>query len=310
MFRPLITARDVLVDPLALAELFLLANISFLAVDVAVAHSTDAFEQRAEWVPVAFSLLAAVTLLIATILAGSLRPPLSPWANHPNRAIGRRQRVAWGLGLIVGFLAVGVGLAGLIFHLQSGFFQQQTLRNLVYAAPFAAPLSYAGLGLLAILNRTVPSRTIEWARWAIFLALGGFLGNFVLSLTDHAQNGFFDSREWIAVIAASFAVGGLLAALFDYHNRAYLWLCQCLMLVEIMVGFLGWYYHITAILRSPMSNLWDKILYGAPVFAPLLFANLAVLGMLGLWGLLRLGTTEQPGNLADEEAHSNTWPAR
>jgi hypothetical protein len=36
-----------------------------------------------------------------------------------------------------------------------------------------------------------------------------------------------------------------------------------------------------------MSGLWDKILYSAPVFAPLLFANLAVLGVLGLWGLLR-----------------------
>jgi hypothetical protein len=192
------------------------------------------------------------------------------------------------MGMIVGFLALGVGLAGLIFHLQSGFFQQQTLRNLVYAAPFAAPLSYAGLGLLAILNRTVPSRTIEWARWVIFLALGGFLGNFVLSLMDHAQNGFFDSREWVAVIAAAFGVGGLLAALVDYGNRAYLWLCQCLMLVEIVVGFLGWHYHIMAILRSPMSSLWDKLLYSAPVFAPLLFANLAILGMLGLWGLLRL----------------------
>ena len=43
------------------------------------------------------------------------------------------------------------------------------MRNLVYAAPFAAPLSYAGLGLLAILNRTVPARTVEWARWVVFL---------------------------------------------------------------------------------------------------------------------------------------------
>ena len=143
----------------------------------------------------------------------------------------------------------------------------------------------------------------------IFLALGGFLGNFVLSLTDHAQNGFFDSREWIAVIAAAFAVGGLLAALVDYGNRAYLWLCQCLMLVEIVVGFLGWYYHIRAILRSPMSSLWDKLLYSAPVFAPLLFANLAILGMLGLWGLLRLGTTGQPENLGDEAARPDTLPA-
>ena len=299
MPRLLATARDVLWDPLALAELFLVGNISFLAVDVAIAHAVNGFAHPAEWVPVAFSLLAAVTLLAAALLAGSVRPPLPPWAKHPRRAVGLRRRIAWALGAGRGLLAVGVGVAGLIFHLQSGFFQQQTLRNLVYAAPFAAPLSYAGLGLLAILNRTVPSRTTEWARWVVFLALGGFLGNFVLSLTDHAQNGFFDGREWIAVVAAAFAVGGLLAALVDYCKRPYLWLCLGLMLVEIVVGLLGWYYHIRAILRSPMSDPWDKLLYSAPVFAPLLFANLAILGMLGLWGLLRQGAAEAGGSNDD-----------
>ena len=134
----------------------------------------------------------------------------------------------------------------------------------------------------------------------VFLALGGFLGNFVLSLTDHAQNGFFDGREWIAVVAAAFAVGGLLAALFDYGNRPYLWLCLCMMLVEIIVGLLGWYYHIRAILRSPMNDVWDKILYSAPVFAPLLFANLAILAVLGLWAMLYPGKTDQQELFGDE----------
>jgi hypothetical protein len=148
-------------------------------------------------------------------------------------------------------------------------------------------LAYAGLGLLAILNRTVPAQTEAWARWVVFLALGGFLGNFLLTLTDHAQNGFFDGREWIAVAAAAFAVGALLAAVLDYRNRPFLGLCLLVMVAEIAVGLLGWYYHLSAILRSPMTGLWDKILYSAPVFAPLLFADLAVLGVLGLWGLLR-----------------------
>jgi hypothetical protein len=78
MSRLLNTARDVLVDPSAMTELFLLANIAFLAVDVAIAHSVNGFALRAEWVPVAFSLLGAATLLLAMILAGSVRPPLPP----------------------------------------------------------------------------------------------------------------------------------------------------------------------------------------------------------------------------------------
>jgi hypothetical protein len=291
MRRLLTTARRFLFDPLALAELFLIGNVSFQAVDVAVAHAVNAFAYPVEWLPVIFSPLAAGTLMMAAILAGQIRPPLPPRASDPGRAVGARQRIAWALGLAVGGAGVAIGLAGLIYHLESSFFQQQTLRNLVYAAPFAAPLSYAGLGLLAILNRTVPAHSTEWARWVVFLALGGFLGNFVLSLADHAQNGFFDGREWIAVAAAAFAVGGLLAAVIDYRNRPFLWLCQGLMLIEIAVGLLGWLYHVGAILRSPMSGVWDKVLYSAPLFAPLLFADLAVLGILGLWALLRRETT-------------------
>ena len=48
-----------------------------------------------------------------------------------------------------------VGVAGLVLHLDSHFFAEQTIKNLVYTAPFAAPLVYAGVGLLLILNRMV-----------------------------------------------------------------------------------------------------------------------------------------------------------
>ncbi len=43
-----------------------------------------------------------------------------------------------------------VEVVGMLFHLNDTFFREQTLHNLVYTAPFIAPLSYAGLGLLII----------------------------------------------------------------------------------------------------------------------------------------------------------------
>jgi len=43
---------------------------------------------------------------------------------------------------------------------------------------------------------------MEWPLWAIFLALGGFVGNFTFSVTDHAQNGFYHSSEWIPVCSS------------------------------------------------------------------------------------------------------------
>jgi hypothetical protein len=83
-----------------------------------------------------------------------------------------------------------------VLHLDSRFFDERTIRSLTYAAPFAAPLAFTGLGLLLILNRLVAADSAEWAHWVLLLALGGFIGNFVFSLTDHAQNGFFNPVEW------------------------------------------------------------------------------------------------------------------
>ena len=50
-------------------------------------------------------------------------------------------------------------------------------------SPFAAPLAYTGLGLLLIANRLVDPQSPEWAYWILLLALSGFIGNFVFSLT-------------------------------------------------------------------------------------------------------------------------------
>ena len=51
-------------------------------------------------------------------------------------------------GLVVGYASIAVGLAGVAYYLNSQFFSQWTIRSLVYTAPFAAPVAYAGLGFL------------------------------------------------------------------------------------------------------------------------------------------------------------------
>ncbi len=266
-------------DPLAWAELFALSNIAFLAVDVGIAHAVNAFAHPAEYVPVAFSLAAPVVLVLAMVLGG-LRPSIG------REATGRR-RSSRALGLAVGWSSIAVGVAGALLHLDSAFFAQQTLRNLVYTAPFAAPLAYTGLGLLLLLNRMVDSRTLDWSRWVIALALGGFVGNFVLTLADHAQNGFFHPTEWIGVAASAWAVSSLGALLVVPDNRPLRRLVAGIVAVQVGVGLLGTYLHITANLGAPAGSLWDSFLYGAPLFAPLLFADLAVLAAIGIWGLAR-----------------------
>jgi hypothetical protein len=264
-------------DPLAWVELFVVSNIAFLAVDISLAHAVNSFANPAEWVPLAFSVVAPFVLL-GGMAMGGIRPDPSPHA-------AGRARAARSIGLAVGWLSVGVGIAGFLLHLDSAFFEVQTLKNLVYTAPFAAPLAYAGLGLLLILDRMTDARTIEWARWVVLLAMGGFAGNFVLTLADHAQNGFFRGSEWVGVVASAWAVSSLLAVLVVYDNRPLLGLAATVILAQFAVGLLGFFLHIAADLRAESGGLWQRVVYGAPLFAPLLFADLGLLALIALWAV-------------------------
>lgn len=251
-------------QPRFLVEIFIIGNLAFLTADVYIAHAVNAFERPEEWIPIGFSAIAPLLLIAALFL---------------------RNRFGRFLGFAVGWASLVIGIAGLVFHLQSHFFEEQTIRNLVYTAPFVAPLAYAGLGLLLILDRMVDAESIEWAQWVVFLALGGFAGNFVLSLTDHAQNGFFNRLEWVPVVSAALAVGFLLMLVLrplelQLHRAAW-WI----LMLQFVVGVAGFTLHLYSDLGRTGRNLWEKFLYGAPAFAPLLFANLAVLAAIGIWAM-------------------------
>src|SRR5262249_18616061 len=198
-----------------------LFNFAGLVADIFLAHSTNQFRERSEYVPLFFSAAAAVVLGVAA----ALRPA---------------RPVTWRIvGHIVGWLAIAVGLAGVILHLDSQFFYARTIRSLTYAAPFAAPLAYAGLGLLLIANRLVDPGTIEWALWVLLLTLGGFIGNFVFSLTDHAQNGFFNPLEWVPVASSAFAIGFLIVPFVVGVDRSFLKLTAVVLGVQGVVGLAG-----------------------------------------------------------------------
>jgi hypothetical protein len=64
-------------------------------------------------------------------------------------------------------------------------------------------------------------------------------------------------------------------------------LALAVMAAQVLVGLLGFGLHIAADLKAPAASLWDRLLYGAPLFAPLLFADLALLATLALWALAR-----------------------
>jgi hypothetical protein len=256
--------RAALRDRQWLVELFAVANFAGLAGDIFLAHSTNDFRRTSEYVPLYFSIGAAGLIGAALLLRG--RAP----------SFGRR------VGHLVGWLAIAVGLAGVVLHLDSQFFYERTIRSLTYAAPFAAPLAYTGLGLLLIANRLVAPHTREWAQWVLLLALGGFAGNFVFSLTDHAQNGFFQWAEWVPVVSSAIAIGCLAAPFAVEVTSAYLRLCGFVLVAQVLVGLAGSTLHVIADLGQPAPALFDKILHGAPPMAPLLFVNLSLLAAIAL----------------------------
>lgn len=248
-------------------EAFAILNTGFLAFDIYIAHSVNQFRNRAEYIPLLFSATAPLFLIFALTQR-------------------KRRRILWKiLGHLVGWSAIVVGLTGMILHLGSSFFYERTIRSLTYAAPFAAPLAYTGLGFLLVLNRMVDSESVEWARWVLLFTVGGFVGNFVFSLTDHAQNGFFFAVEWVPVWASAVAIGFLCVPLLMRVSRTFINLSAAVLILEAGVGLWGFVLHTMHNLRGPSVDALNNFIYGAPPMAPLLFPNLMVLGMIGLWQL-------------------------
>jgi hypothetical protein len=250
-------------------ELFVLFNFLALGFDIFLAHSENQFRRHAEYFPVYFAGAAAVLLSVSLVA----------------KEIWHREAVWRDLGYLVGWVSIVTGLAGVIYHLDSQFFYERTLRSLTYAAPFAAPLALTGIGLLLIMNRMVEPGSRPWAEWVILLSAGGFFGNFVLSLSDHAANGFFRPIEWLPVVTSAFAVSFLLVPFLVPVTRRYLGLCALVLLVEAGVGVMGFGLHNLANLSEPSASVFENFIAGAPPMAPLLFPNLALLGWMGLWSL-------------------------
>jgi hypothetical protein len=199
-------------------------------------------------------------------------------------AWGNRRRVSRVAATCVGAAAIAVGVTGMILHLQRAFFLEQTLGDLVYSAPFLAPLAYVGVGLLLVLVRLEGARSPVFGWWVILLALGGFLGNLGMSLLDHAQNGLFRWAEWIPVASAAFGVSFLVVTLVQ-REPAFVRITYGVLAVQVIVGLVGFVLHGIADLGRSGLAFGQRFLFGAPAFAPVLFADLAVLAALGLWAL-------------------------
>lgn len=281
--------RSLWTDGSFLLEAFVAANLLFLVVDVRLAHAFNDFAHATEWIPIGYAAPAGLAVILGLVL-GVRRGERRGWLHGFGRAAG----------LAAGWAGVLVGTVGLVLHLEGHFFRVLTLRGLVYSAPFVAPLSFAGLGFLLLMNRMVDPDDGRWSGWVLLLALGGFTGNFLLSLIDHAQNGFFFAIEWVPVAAAAVATGYLAVLFVREPEEGYLRLGYWVMGLQAAVGIVGFALHGARLLEaSGTSPLAERVVHGAPLFAPLLFVDLAALAVLGLRDLRGKRTRAGAGDRGD-----------
>jgi len=64
-------------------------------------------------------------------------------------------------------------------------------------------------------------------------------------------------------------------------------ICIVITLAQGLVGLLGFYYHVVADWHGEAASLFGSLVNGAPVLAPLLFADLMLLSLLGLTVFLK-----------------------
>jgi hypothetical protein len=184
--------------------------------------------------------------------------------------------------------------------------------NIVMGPPIFAPLLFgvsAYLGLIAsylhpeeappIIDITPGRRRGFWAHlfgsrptWTAELREGRFQKHLAVAtilsaffsgfeaLYSHYKNNFKYKAQWSPVVIAPLLM--LAAAASIRSPRAGRTVLPAMSVLAILDGGVGFYYHARGVLRRPggMKKPIYNILYGPPIFAPLLFAACGVLGLL------------------------------
>ncbi len=262
-------------------------NEFFLALDIYLAHNISGTIRPNEWIPIIFGPIAGALLLLTGLIALRKRP------------------LAATLASVVFGCSIGVGLLGAYFHVVRAILptapagQRVTLDLLVWAPPVLGPLTFALVGLLGISAAWVEDPPdsgtlvlpggvrlqLPYSKThAYFFMVGmGTLATVISSVLDHARTGFENPWLWIPTVSGVFGmVVAVALGVVHRPSRADLITYTLTMLLLIGVGVVGAVLHIQDNLTSRGVFVVERFIRGAPVLAPLLFANMGTLGLIAL----------------------------
>ena len=264
--------------------LYVVLNELIMGLETYLAHNLNGTIRFNEWIPIVCGPLFGVLLLIAFVL-GRRKPALAVWL----------ATVA-----LVGSLVVGV--LGTYFHVVRAIRpfaapgQRITLELLVWGAPAFAPPTFILVGVLGLVALSAESGgagafgKVLWRSLPLrkdqayfFLASLGVLIALVSSVFDHMRGGFTNPWLWVPALSGAFAaVVAFVIGLFPAPNRADLTVYAAAMGLLLVVGPLGLVLHVLFDLGVGSAIILERFLRGAPILAPMVFANMGLLGILAL----------------------------
>lgn len=276
--------------PLSRDQLMLVlaaSNLIFLGVDIYLAHLESGTIVANEWIPIVFGPAAGLIVLFAGLLA-------------------LRYRDLASVVVTLVFLAsIGVGLAGIYFHLVRAALpsgpegEQLTVRLLVWGPPILGPSMFALIGLwgmsaawreeppdsgnLRMVGRLHLPLPLSKTRAYLLMVSLACLATVISAVFDHARTGFENPWLWIPTVAGVFGtlVAFTLGVLPDPRGPD-VWIYLAAMAVMVLTGVIGLFLHIGADLTVAGAFREERFLRNAPVLAPLLYADVGLFGAFAL----------------------------
>jgi hypothetical protein len=265
--------------------LMMAVNELFLGFDTYLAHSISGTIRPYEWIPIIFGSVSGLLLLLAGLIAL------------------KKRSLATVIATLTLMASIGVGLLGAYFHWVRAILptgpagQQVNIDLLVWAPPMVAPLTFCLVGVLGIsavwIEQPVDSGVLALlggkrlrlpfskTRAYFFWVSLGMLATVLSSVLDHARVYFENPWLWVPTVTGIFGTVVIAALGFiEKPTRADLIAYVATLLVLILVGLVGTLLHVQADLVGENAIVVERFLRGAPFLAPLLFDNMAALGLI------------------------------
>ena len=244
--------------PILLA--YLAINFALIGVDVALAHSENNFF-RWEMIPLIYTPFAVAGVLLKLI-----------WPD--NRLASIYFKISMGIG-------IAIGLVGTFFHISvnSTSKTQPIYEIIIQGSPVAAPIAFAGIAMYTLIAAKEDHN--RDAKLLILVGLG-FLASVLAAFLDHARLAFtpiYTIYPLVSGLMATFACFWLAYSKRTKHEIIFF---LGIMLLNLLVGLLGFVFHILGDLHGTQSIVGARFLYRNPLLGPLLFCDIAVLGGLSI----------------------------